>query len=1238
MKLHDYSGQFEHDDDIYDDDDDLYRDDEMVDVGTEDEEEPPPTEPIFPLRYGADGRYSSASVGQPHMERAASASEDSYGGAGEVGYASEKDHSEDDCLVDRVTRTKKVSFAAENEQFNLKPDPDVKTIPGTNLYCFAPSSTHEQPEDIVDSGSVTKSDPKVKKAISKDTTAAGRIDANAAGEGGPGVKAAEATPPPQSTSPMAFLKSMTGGGSKGSRESSRSRAESGGAAGKDSAKESSRERHSSILDSLLRRGRSLSASRNSSRQSSVDRSETKATGVESSHGSDAGGGGGLEADATAGSEYSGGSDTSFFKRMGKKKRPPVQPIDFDELFARGHALSAQLEDSPGASPGSPGVAQSESPLRGPPVSFSQYSKDEAFLKSRQGAGLSYTDKVHSYLQQEQHYMSGPATACNATTVAAVPAPTTHTTHTTVDPASCQPIGGMQQPCTVPMGACQPHHTPITHQPSHGDPEGPQTPDAQKGDEQRRHRSSDPKSRSRSKSNQRKAASYTSPEDVRLDMAEEANVPAVGKGSGASPQVVTGSGGHMATASFVAMKMRSRDPAGEDQGAHTPTDTLGHSVKRRQMTPEQFLRRVEDFVRNAELPKDSQPSWPATVIKKDQRASPFKDLLQKMSPRSSPRGGSPLKTGLKTHSVPSPSDYEYPVVKSSGKSYLDKPSSLSPDPFQSRVAEEPPPPAPSAAQASSSSIIANLRMRTSSGSAATSHAPETVLAGSVPQNRESDVDDEIMLDLRKDREELGYTAIKSNYDYTSPSGVADIPKPSVGGKRSPLLQAPADISLRRSPMVANKSGVTGSVLPAGSRSPLNSSSSIPAQLSPDPLLRHEPLNAPPTLFPAQAATACSADEGDLIKNSELYRRLQEGLTNFDKLVQGETFKREMARSGVDLRKYSSHLGRAEFGDLKKRSSLGNLTGPVGGGGGGGLGRGGSPASYPIKQSSSATHLMGRSKFGGGGSGFASLDHSRDSSRERPGSHFSKQAHSRHHSGRDDTSQERRPDSRQSDNMLPDLERFQDPSHTRTSSAARTVDSLTRGQRPSLTIRQTPPPSVPASTTDTSTGAAAKMFHPSPDVLEKRKRVLKSMATDKQSVKEAKVTKKVISGWGDGPEFTYVIDRTGGGSGSAEGPAVAPAGNADKAVDGNGGLLPHQSPMQSPMQSAMQSAAPQAPVRLKRGVSPRGLFSSKSKSKQAKGKPAATEIRRIDFERDAPQVDLASAKKKPKLRTTACCKVT
>ena len=99
----------------------------------------------------------------------------------------------------------------------------------------------------------------------------------------------------------------------------------------------SKEGRHSILDNLLRRGRSQSASRNSSRQSSVERAGSEAGGYragrsESSHGgSDAGGGDGAD---NVGSEYSGASDTSFFKRMGKKKRPPVQPIDFDELFAR----------------------------------------------------------------------------------------------------------------------------------------------------------------------------------------------------------------------------------------------------------------------------------------------------------------------------------------------------------------------------------------------------------------------------------------------------------------------------------------------------------------------------------------------------------------------------------------------------------------------------------------------------------------------------------------------------------------------------------------------------------------------------------------------------------------------------------------------------------------------------------------------------------------------------------------
>ena len=183
----------------------------------------------------------------------------------------------------------------------------------------------------------------------------------------------------------------------------------------------------------------------------------------------------------------------------------------------------------------------------------------------------------------------------------------------------------------------------------------------------------------------------------------------------------------------------------------------------------------------------------------------------------------------------------------------------------------------------------------------------------------------------------------------------------------------------------------------------------------------------------------------------------------------------------------------------------LAGPMGGVT---LGRGGSPASYPIKQSSSATQLIGRSKFGGGASGFASLDNSRDSSRERlAGGGFpfpaAAKPPSRHPSGRSQESQERvgRPDSRQSDNM-PDLERFQDAasSHSqlppsRTSSATRAAD------RQRMINRQTTPPPTFPSSSDTSAAVQPK-FNPSSDVLEKRKKVLQSMANDKQLVKEAK----------------------------------------------------------------------------------------------------------------------------------------
>ena len=40
---------------------------------------------------------------------------------------------------------KSVSFSARDQQFKLRPEPEVKTLPGTSLFSFAPSATHKQP-------------------------------------------------------------------------------------------------------------------------------------------------------------------------------------------------------------------------------------------------------------------------------------------------------------------------------------------------------------------------------------------------------------------------------------------------------------------------------------------------------------------------------------------------------------------------------------------------------------------------------------------------------------------------------------------------------------------------------------------------------------------------------------------------------------------------------------------------------------------------------------------------------------------------------------------------------------------------------------------------------------------------------------------------------------------------------------------------------------------------------------
>ena len=203
----------------------------------DDEDEPPPAEPIYQhqaMQMPGAGRFPEHdfSMAQdtfeqiPMDETGAFDSDYRYD---EEHYASEMDH-EDEKEISRAS--KKVSFAESDQKFHLKPDPDVKTIPGTKLFTFSPSSTHEQPPSEVP---LQHSLPQPVLSESVQRSEEGSQSHYSTAE--------------ESTSPKAFLKAMA----KGLKVDKKPTEEKSG--------------------SLDRRGRSSSAqgSRSSSRQSSLDR-------------------------------------------------------------------------------------------------------------------------------------------------------------------------------------------------------------------------------------------------------------------------------------------------------------------------------------------------------------------------------------------------------------------------------------------------------------------------------------------------------------------------------------------------------------------------------------------------------------------------------------------------------------------------------------------------------------------------------------------------------------------------------------------------------------------------------------------------------------------------------------------------------------------------------------------------------------------------------------------------------
>ena len=191
----------------------------------EDDDEPPPAEPIdYP-----EGMQLNQTAGSFDSD-----------------FRYEEEHYDDDKDTS-YSKSKKVSFAESDQKFQMKPDPEVKTIPGTKLYTFAPSSTHEQPQD---SAAVPVSESvKAPEEESQYSTA-------------------------PSTTPKAFLKAMTKGIKGDNPQKAAKEGEKGG----------------SFMDTVLRRQRSSSAqgSRSSSRQSSLDRDGKRAGGGSSQYESSAG--------------------------------------------------------------------------------------------------------------------------------------------------------------------------------------------------------------------------------------------------------------------------------------------------------------------------------------------------------------------------------------------------------------------------------------------------------------------------------------------------------------------------------------------------------------------------------------------------------------------------------------------------------------------------------------------------------------------------------------------------------------------------------------------------------------------------------------------------------------------------------------------------------------------------------------------------------------------------------------
>ena len=984
-------------------------------------------------------------------------------------FQNEAGGNEDEEVLGR--RTKKVSFAEADEKFVLRPDPEVKVIPGTKLFCFAPSETYEQPPEDQSLRKATNGTA----ATASTTTASTSTASGASATSSPSTKSKEKEKEKEifskereiererakghsmdklspakseerqlSTSPKAFLKAMLGTG-RSSKEGSSEPVE-----------------RRSLFDSLLRRGRSasLQGSRNSSRQNSLDRGTTSERGygknmpARMSFDSAA-----LQqrpqplatAGATGGSSRAGSSvgsaelnleqdvsdiesDYSLFKKTGnKKKKPPkVASVDFDQLFARGHAIGEQRERQTQSLTGLSTAAGFSNGHH--PTPFEVYSKEEAFKQAQQGAGISYEEKVQSYLDDQQHQ---------------------------------QGLNGHQpqifsQYSTDSAGASF---------------EGHESRKAERKLKRERSRS-DSNKRAKDQSLERKkeppkVIGYSKPEDIHI---EPPDAPIIQ----ASPPPTL----------------------------PRPGSRLSNSG--RQIDQEEFLQNMQEFVRKAEVDQEySQPVWPAII------QSPQELPLTKAQAKAQLMSGLPpqYSNSLSVHGDASPRPVSpYDPQASFNYSLSAANPQKSPQMGYSGQRQDISPMAasPYAAQASG-----NFEMQRRLSADARTTGPQRPVSPyqqqlqqqqQLPYQQQRPISPyEQQRSIDESRPRMAPSPGKSYLEtrpmiHPDPFQARiepDAPPPSAAEAASIIMQS---LGLGPAPIPSPRRGRS----PRNLAQELPGDAHIPAMLRPDPLTAHE-LQPPPimgsTLQTTQQLKLANGGEEEpvqTIRDTDLYKRLQEGLKNIDKILASESFQKKIQDSGLEYQKYSHHLGRAEFGVLKKRAgSIASVPAAA------------AAVGAPITKSQSAAALSGAvPKYGLGqqqpqqqqqqpqqpqraGSVQMTSAASRDSSGERPASAMAgvgryqpitttgrgRQSNYSSHQGSRDSSLGR-PDSRMSNySAMPDLE-------------------------PGLSGSGMTGSQAHLDRTHPDDGHVHIRIEPHPEVCEKKREVLHQMAMEKLAIKEAK----------------------------------------------------------------------------------------------------------------------------------------